>query len=149
MPWHQNSTRFSLHILRQWTKGYICRRAITGPLSYMVQSCNALRIDEDISTSLAHVPLGLLGETTACKLPEAGPPGAGSPDIAETCLQHPMSSVHLARLIDQERPVEPSVPRIAVGQETRFEGYCHYLNIQLLKFLFLMLQLQQIPPVRR
>lgn len=59
-----------------------------------------------------------------------------------------MSSVHLARLIDQERPVDPSVPRIAVGQETRFEGYYHYLNIQLLKFLFLMLQLQQIPPVR-
>jgi hypothetical protein len=45
--------------------------------------------------------------------------------------------------------MKPGVLRITTGQETRFEGYHHYLDNQSLKLPLVLLQLQQMPPARQ
>lgn len=115
----------------------------------MVKPHDAFRIDQDISTSLAHVFSGLLRETSPCELLQVGPPCARAPDIQKARVQHPVSRIHLTRFIDQERPPELSVLHIAAGQETRLERYHHHAGFQRIELLFVLPQLPQVPPARQ
>jgi hypothetical protein len=115
----------------------------------MVKPYDTIRIDEDISTTLAHVSLGPLWQAAAHKLLEVGPPGARSPNIHETRMQHAIGFVHLTGLIDKKRPAESCVLHIGTSQETGFEAYHHYHDIQVLKFPFVLPQLQQMPLARQ
>jgi len=107
------------------------------------------RIDEHVTTPLAHVSCRLFGEVPARHFLQIGPPGSRSPDFPKTCVQHTVCVVYSSSIIDQEGPPQSGILRVAARQISGLESNHHDANIPVPEFLLALLQLQQMALARQ
>ena len=112
----------------------------------MVQPYHTIRIDQHVSPSLMNIVGRLLQLLPLEQLFYVHQPGARPPQVQKRSRQHVIGAVELAALINENWPLEAGLPNILPGKIVVFKGNDHYLDIQLVKFSFLLTQLREVRP---
>jgi hypothetical protein len=109
-----------------------------------MQSQDAGRINQDISTALIDIPFRFFEPVTASEFFKIGHPSARPPYFPETSIQHVVGAVDFTAFIDQDWELVVGLFSVTASQIACLKGYNHYLDIYLLELILVLLQLQQM-----
>ncbi len=110
----------------------------------MMESHNATRIDQHISTLLPHVSRGASRKVTTEELLEVGPPRRRTQEISQSRMEHAVGPIDVQLLVDQDGPRKPGLVEIGTDQWATLKSHDHNLHVACAERILGLLQLQQV-----
>ncbi len=111
----------------------------------MKESNDALRVDQHVTPALIRVVPAVRRPLTSSELSGVGEPGLGAPHFPATGAQHAVGLVEFARRVDQQRPLDLRLFRVAESKGVQAEGDDAHRYAQAIEFGIAASQLRQVP----